>query len=112
MPPDAVVIGNPSTGMAFGYAISGRNVIPRTWAPPAGDAYGVLWTSLRDVAQDPAVCPALGAFGAEYVLDFGPGEEYPGRWIMPGFADLDGQQGFELVDREGAASLWRVTACA
>ncbi|HWM16557.1 MAG TPA: DUF6541 family protein [Microbacterium sp.] len=111
VPADAVVIGNPSTGMALGYAISGRNVIPRTWSPPPGETYDVLWTSLRDVADDPAVCPALEAFGAEYVLDFGPGEEYPGRWIMPGFTNIDGQSGFELVDREGAATLWRVTAC-
>lgn len=112
VPVDAVVIGNPSTGMAFGYALSGRNVIPRTWAPPAGEAYSVLWTSLRDVAANPEVCPALAAFGADYVLDFGPGEEYPGRWIMPGFTDIEGQPGFELVDREGTATLWRVTACA
>ncbi|PZU28397.1 MAG: hypothetical protein DI577_10080 [Microbacterium sp.] len=111
VPADAVVVGNPSTGMAFGYALSGRNVIPRTWAPPTGEAYDVLWTSLRDVAENPAVCPALDAFGARYVLDFGPGEEYPGRWLMPGFDDLGDRPGFALVDREGAATLWRVTAC-
>jgi hypothetical protein len=111
VPADAVVIGNPGTAMAFGYAISGRNVVPRTWNPPPGDAFGVLWTSLRDVATDPAVCPALDAFGARYVLDFGPGEEYPGRWLMPGFDRLEGQAGFEMLDRVGKASLWRVTAC-
>ena len=111
LPEGAVVIANPSTAASFGYALSGRDVIPRTWTPPAGSAYGVLWNSLRDVATDPQVCPALDAFEARYVLDFGPGEAYPGRWVMPGFTDLEGQSGFELVDREGDASLWRVTAC-
>lgn len=111
VPEDAVVIGNPSTGMSFGYAVSGRNVLPRTWAPPSGQAYTTLWESLRDVATTPEVCAALDAFGAEYVLDFGPGEQYPGRWLMPGFTDIEGQPGFELVDREGDATLWRVTAC-
>lgn len=111
VPEDAVVLANPGTGAAFGYAVSGRNVLPRTWAPPADPAYAVLWTSLRDVASDPAVCESLDAFGARYVLDFGPGEEYPGRWIMPGFTGIDGQPGFELLDRRGDASLWRVTAC-
>jgi len=111
VPEDATVIGNPGTGMAFGYAISGRDVIPRTWSPPAGADYAVLWESLRDVATEPAVCDALDTFDARYVLDFGPGEEYPGRWLMPGFTGLADQPGFELVDREGTASLWRVTAC-
>ncbi len=111
VPADAVVIGNPGTAMGFGYALSGRNVVPRTWSPPPGEAYDVLWQRLRDVASDDAVCPALDAFGARYVLDFGPGEEYPGRWVMPGFDRLAGQPGFELVDREGDARLWRVTAC-
>lgn len=111
VPPDAVIIANPSTGAAFGYALSGRNVLPRTWSPPSNSAYGVLWTSLRDVDSDPAVCEALATFGADYVLDFGPGEEYPGRWIMPGFTGIEGQPGFELVDREGSASLWRIVAC-
>jgi hypothetical protein len=111
VPADAVVVANPSTGAAFGYALSGRNVIPRTWSPPPSEAYSVLWTSLRDVAADGAVCPALDAFGARYVLDFGPGEVYPGRWVMPGFDDLDGQPGFQLIDRQGAATLWRITAC-
>lgn len=111
LPEDAVVVANPSTGASFGYALSGRDVIPRTWAPPSGDPYWVLAENLRDVSEDPAVCDALAVFGAEYVLDFGPGEWYPGRWMMPGFAEIDERPGFELVDREGDASLWRVTSC-
>ncbi len=109
---EARVIGNPSTGMAFGYMLSGRDVYPRTWQPPLTPAWGVLAQDLRDVADDPAVCTALAAFGSpRYVLDFGPGEDSPGRYVMPGFTGFAGQPGFELVDRAGDASLWRITAC-
>jgi hypothetical protein len=71
----------------------------------------VLASSLNEVATDPLVCPAVDAIGADYVFDFGPGSTDYGRYILPGFTDLDGHDGFELVDREGAASLWRITAC-
>jgi len=112
-PPGSRIIGNPSTGMAFGYMLSGRDVYPRTWQPPATPAWNVLAQNLRDAASDPAVCAALKAFGSpRYVLDFGPGESSPGRYVMPGFTGLAGQRGFTLVDKQGDASLWRITACA
>lgn len=112
VPDDAVIIANPSTGAAFGYALSGRDVYPRTWQPPGGDWSAIAY-ALRYVATDPAVCPALAEFESpSYVLDFGAGEASPGRYIMEGMTGLAGQPGFELVDEEGNASLWRITACA
>jgi hypothetical protein len=112
-PADALIIGNPSTGMGFGYMLSGRNVYPRTWQPSRAPQWAVLAEGLRDAGSDPAVCDALKTFGSpDYVLDFGPGEDSPGRYVMPGFTGFSGQPGFELVDRVGDASLWRITACA
>lgn len=112
VPADATVIANPSTGAAFGYALSGRHVYPRTWQPPGG-SWDTIAHGLRDAAADPAVCAALAEFGSPgYVLDFGEGEASPGRYIMPGMTGFAGQPGFELVDSEGDASLWRITACA
>lgn len=111
--PGARVIGNPSTGSGFGYFFSGVDVYPRTWAPPSSGPWPVLAEGLRDGAADPAVCEALAAYGdPEYVLDFGPGEDAPGRYVMPGMTDFEGQLGFERVARVGDASLWRITACA
>ncbi|UJP11487.1 hypothetical protein L2X99_08310 [Microbacterium sp. KUDC0406] len=111
--PGARVIGNPSTGMGFGYFFSGVDVYPRTWAPPSSGPWQVLAEGLRDGATDPAVCEALRAYGdPAYVLDFGPGEDEPGRYIMPGMTDFAGQPGFERVTGVGDASLWRITACA
>jgi hypothetical protein len=112
VPADARVIGNPSTGMGFGYMLSGRDLYPRTWATPRTEEWSILAESLRDAGTDPTVCEALGSYGnAEYVLDFGPGEATPGRFIAPGMTGFEGQPGFELVAREGDASLWRITAC-
>ena len=109
---DARVLGNPSTGTGFGYFLSGLDVYPRTWAPPRSDAWQVLAADLRDAASEPAVCDALLVYGSpEYVLDFGPGEVEPGRYVMPGMTDFEGQDGFELVAERGDVSLWRITAC-
>lgn len=111
--PDARVIGNPSTGTGFGYFLSGVDVYPRTWAPPTTEPWGVLSQDLRDAATEPAVCDALAVYGdPEYVLDFGIGENGPGRYKLPGMTDFAGQDGFELVAEEGDVSLWRITACA
>lgn len=110
--PGARIIGNPSAGTAFGYVISGRDVLPKTWQPPQDPQWDVLAQHLRDVAADPAVCPALEHFGSpSYVLDFGAGAQTPGRYFMPGMTDFTGQPGFRLVERIGDASLWRITAC-
>lgn len=110
---DARVIGNPSTGMGFGYLFSGVDVFPRTWSPPATTEWQSLASALRDAATDPAVCEALQTYGSpEYVLDFGLGEAYAGRYEMPGMTNFAGQEGFELITENGDASLWRITACA
>jgi len=110
---DARIIGNPSTGTAFGYFLSGLDVYPRTWSPPTSDAWTILAAELRDVAEDPEICDALAAYGdPEYVLDFGIGEQAPGRYEMPGMTEFAGQDGFEFVAQEGEVSLWRITACA
>ncbi|MES2867543.1 MAG: DUF6541 family protein, partial [Actinomycetota bacterium] len=110
--PGARVLGNPSTGTGFGYFLSGVDVFPRTWSPPTSQSWTVLGEYLRDAAADPEVCEALTAYGQpEYVLDFGLGEEGPGRYELPGMTDFSGQDGFELVAEDGDVSLWRITAC-
>jgi hypothetical protein len=110
---DENLIVNPSTGAALTYAIGGRDAFPRTWQPPRVSEWLVLQEELRDAATKPEVCDALASFGdPEYVLDFGIGERSPGKWVMPGMTDFEGQDGFSLVAREGEASLWRIDACA
>lgn len=112
LPDDALIIGNPSTGVGFAYALGRRDVVTRTWSPPISSAWDLLADGLNDAGTDPAVCEALALYGSPgYVLDFGPGDTSPGRYIMRGMTDFEGRNGFELVDSEGDASLWRITAC-
>jgi len=108
----ARVIGNPSTGTGFGYMLSGVDVFPRTWSPPRSAAWETVAEDLRDASDDPAVCAALEALGdPAYVLDFGDGDNTPGRFEMPGMTGFEGREGFELVAERGTAELWRITAC-
>ncbi len=112
VPADALLIGNPSTGTGFAYLLSSRDIVIRTWSPPQTEAWQTLATGLRDAATDPRVCAALRAYGDPgYVLDFGAGSTGPGQYVMPGMTGFAGREGFEKVAEEGAASLWRITAC-
>lgn len=107
------VIANPSTGAGFGYMLSGVDVFPRTWATPRTEAWSTLSAHLRGAAQTPEVCEALAAYGdPQFVLDFGPGDTTPGRYIAPGMTGFAGRAGFELIAEAGEASLWQITACA
>ncbi|MDQ2670788.1 MAG: hypothetical protein M3Y31_09165, partial [Gemmatimonadota bacterium] len=109
--PGARVLGNPGTGAAFGYALSGADVYPAKWQLPRGSAFLLLGERLAHLATDPEVCAAVDALDADYVLDFGSGDAGTGRVEMPGFTGFEGLAGFELADREGLASLWRITGC-
>lgn len=110
---DARVLGNPSSGAAFGYFLSGIDVYPRTWSPPKTEPWAVISESLREAAVDPEVCDALEIYGdPEYVLDFGPSDDGSGKFPAPGMTGFASEQGFELVKENGRASLWRITACA
>lgn len=108
---DARILGNPSAGAAFGYALSGRDVIPRTWSKPKEQAFEILRQDLVDLADDPSVCQAVRQIGVDYVLDFGPSAEGPGKWDMPGLTGFASAEGFEMVAADGGASLWRITGC-
>lgn len=110
VPADSTIVGNPGTGTGFGYALTGMDVIPRSWQL-SPDLQDVLGSRLPDVAEDPDVCDVIEQRGIDYVLDFGPGEPYPGRWVLEGFTGFEGQDGFELVAEEGDVSLWEITAC-
>lgn len=112
VPDDALLIGNPSTGAGFAYVIGERDIVPRTWSPPLSQAWHTIASKLRNAAADPEVCPALEAHGGPtHVLDFGPGDEGPGLYLMPGMTGFEGREGFEELASEGDASLWRITAC-
>jgi hypothetical protein len=49
---------------------------------------------------------------AYYALDFGSKEVHGGDHTPPGLKNLDSNPGVELIDSQGDAKLYRITACA
>jgi len=109
--PGERVLGNPSAGAAFGYALSGVDVVPRTWSMPLDVDFQVLREDLVRLIDEPAVCTAVDDLGIDYVLDFGASAKGPGKWAMPGLTGFAHAEGFQKVAEDGEASLWRVTGC-
>lgn len=109
--PGGRVLGNPSAGAAYGYALSGVDVVPRTWSMPLSTSFQLLRDDLVRLADDPAVCAAVDDLGIDYVLEFGESAKGAGKWDMPGLTGFAGAEGFQKVAEDGEASLWRVTGC-
>ena len=65
---------------------------------------------LGEAATDPAVCDAVDRLGVRFVLDFGDREVHGATHTYDGIDDLDNPV-FELIDQEGDARLYRLTAC-
>ena len=113
-PDDAVLVVNPSQGGSLAYAIADRRVTHYYMNTPVTPAAEYLALHLRDAATDPAVCAAVAETGAHYALALEPFEiegVYESETSHPGLHGLDAAPGFEVVDSQGAATLYRVTAC-
>ncbi|MDQ0613324.1 hypothetical protein QF046_000965 [Microbacterium sp. W4I4] len=108
---DEQILVNPSTGGAFTYGLTGLDAYPRTWSRPDDSDFLYLAEHLKDLSTDSRACRIVADRGYDYVLDFGPGDQTPGRWLMPGLSGFENSSGFELVARSGDASLWRITEC-
>ncbi|TFD50804.1 hypothetical protein E3T55_08375 [Cryobacterium frigoriphilum] len=111
VPEDELVAGSPWTGASLVYALSGQNALLPAILGDRDANTIILMQSLRDADTNPAVCPALDALDVSYVLDFGEQEVHGAIDQIGGFANLETSSAVELVDREGTASLYRVTAC-
>lgn len=115
VPGDAVIIGSPWTGVALAYALSGREVMERHVFGSRTESERYIDLHLRDIDTDPAVCAAVRAEGAFYVLDFGDRN----MWSNPdvgtensGVVNLPDSSHLVLVDSEGdAARLLRIEGC-
>ena len=107
---DAVVAVDPGTGASLAYAISGVDTNLKHLLHRHNTDIDRVDYRLNKASTDPAVCPALRRMRITYVLYF-PGKIISDKKPVPGFAHLDNAPGFELVSRQGKASLYRITAC-
>ncbi|MCC3276846.1 hypothetical protein LJ753_13315 [Arthrobacter sp. zg-Y20] len=111
VPEDAVVVGSPWTGASLVYALSGRRTLmPHIFYTLSPEGQTVV-DRLDEMLTDPAVCQAVEDLNAYYVLDFGPKEVHGGDHPYAGLDDVGAASGFELVDQEGSAKLYRVSGC-
>lgn len=114
----AVIAGSPWTGTSLAYAIADREVVSPHFSFSRDPNKVIINTRLNEARNDPEVCSALRDLRVEYVLDFGRlagdvGHDrgFDGLEQYPGLVGLASSGVVELVDREGAARLYRITAC-
>ncbi|WP_125609601.1 DUF6541 family protein [Specibacter cremeus] len=111
VPTNGIIVDNPGTGGALAYALANRRVVLPAVSSSPGPDDQTLIQHLPSVNHDPAVCAAVKALGSFYVLDFGPREINGMHHTFPTSEQLATTPGLELVDHEGAAKLYRITAC-
>lgn len=113
VPEDAVIAGNPWNGSGLVYAFADRKVLRYHLSQQGTAAAELVEEKLNIANSDPAVCEAVRELNVKYVLDFG--EQYllnhPDSEKFAGLEDLADSGTVELVDQEGAAKLYQVTAC-
>ncbi len=114
----AVIAGSPWTGTSLAYAIADRRVVSPHFNRSRDPNKVIINTRLNEALDDTEVCPALRELGVEYVLDFGRSagdvghdRGFDGLEEYPGLVGLASSGVVELVDREGSAKLYRITAC-
>lgn len=114
LPEDAIVIGDPASGVAYLPLSSDVDSVFTQMNLRDVDGDGIfLSQSFDDIGEDPRVCTLLHYYGIGYfyeddpiVYNYGDRES-----AMPGFYDVDTSEGFTLIDEGGTAKLWRIDVC-
>jgi hypothetical protein len=112
VPAGSRIVGNPWNGSALAEAVGGRQVL----FPHLNGAWGrdrvTVASSLADLSDDAAVCPAVRRLGADFVLS-GPSTFWPGdrRQLQYAGLQVQGRRGFEPVASGGRLTLYRITGC-
>lgn len=112
VPTDSVLLGNPYTGAALSYALSDRKAAQMHIMSYVSPDLQEIYNELGSVISDPKVCAAVRDENAFYVLDFGLKEVHGGSHTPIGLTHLDQNPGVRLIDSQGEARLYKITACA
>lgn len=111
VPADAVIAGSPWTGTSLAYALADRKTLQLHILSATSPAIDAVDTGLKDALTNPAACNAIKELHVQYVLDFGTQEVHREHHAYQGVEDLQGSSAVTLVDQQGAARLYKVTAC-
>jgi hypothetical protein len=111
VPKGDTIIGNPWTGTSLAYAIADR----RTLTPHAGNTVPpetlALMDHLENIRKDDRICSTVRKLHSYYVLDFPGPTMHDVRIDFPGLDDLRDNPALRVVDRQGPATLYRITGC-
>lgn len=111
IPADNTVVSSPWTGASMVYAIADRkSLTPHIFSEFGADTSAIL-NRLNQAGEDPAICDIVRRLKTYYVLDFGTREIHGHVHTMPGLVDMATDPDFTLVDSQGDAKLYKVTAC-
>jgi hypothetical protein len=111
VPEDATIAGNPWNGSALAYAFTGRKLLQLHLLSALPDGAEKVFTHLNAANSDPTVCPVVQRLNVDYVLDFGHREVHGGDNGFNGLDNLEASGVATLVDSQGQAKLYKVTAC-
>lgn len=113
VPEGAVIAVNPWNGGSLAYAFSDRDVLEYHQTQTKNADMRAVAQGLADAATKPGVCDAVKRLNVRYALDLGSQYllNHPSSRKYPGLQNLDKSKAVRLVDQEGNAKLYEVTAC-
>lgn len=111
IPKDATMVGNPWNGSALAYAFTGRKLIQLHMLSELPSGTDQLYQRLNMAGSDPTLCPIVERLDVRYVLDFGHQEVHGGDNGFRGLDNLEAAGVATLVDSQGRAKLYKLTAC-
>lgn len=111
VPEGAILAGNPWNGSALAYAFADRKLLQLHILSVIPDGAPEIYDHLKDAKTDPEVCPAVKDLKVTYVLDFGHQEVSRGDNGFRGLDDLAKNGVATLVDAQGDAKLYKISAC-
>lgn len=105
------MVGNPWNGSAMAYAFTGRKLLQLHLLGEIPEGATEIFDGLHAAKFDPAVCSVVRRLSVGYVLDFGHREVHGGDHGYRGLDDLVTDGVASLVDSQGQAKLYKLTAC-
>lgn len=111
VPEGATMVGNPWNGSALAYAFSGRKLLQLHLLGEVPSDATEIFDGLNEANTDPAVCPVVRRLKISYVLDFGHRELHDWDHGYRGLDNLVADGVATLVDSQGQAKLYKLTAC-
>lgn len=111
VPEGVMVAGNPYTGASAAYALADRPVLMTHTLVEITPVMNEIVEGLSEATAGDPVCRAVAELNLGFVLDFGDREVHGGRHEYPGLEGLADSSAVRLVDAQGDARLYEVTAC-